>query len=205
MCKYYNLKRTYINNNIIKIFNDMVSGYTKDNTVLWGVTDGDLNGKIEYYNHINYFLSGYTEEDALFTENQYAKVDVEYKGNERVDELKYRDIPASRYLNEGYIYEKKKWDYMKNFNKPYYICFFQDVVIVWDVSKVNLHFYLKECASNTQFGGYDKKEMKYVSNLQFDDAHTIFYRKGNKYIPLNNKQRERCKEWLKENRKSLMN
>lgn len=180
----------------------MVSGYTKDNTVLWGVTKGDLKGKIEYYNHIKYFLSGYTEDEVHFTEERYAPVDVEFEDKERVDELKYRDISASDYLCEGYIYEKKKWNYMKSFNKPYYICFFQDVVIVWDVSKVKLHFYLKECASNTEFGGYDKKEMKWVSNLYFDDAHTIFYRKENKYIPLNNEQRERCKEWLRENRKS---
>lgn len=183
---------------------EMVSGYTNDYTVLWGVTKGDLQGKIEYYNHINYFLSGYTQDEVRFTEDRYAPVDVKFEDNERVDELKYRDISAGQYLKKGYLYELKKWKHMKHYNKPYYICFFKDVVIVWDVSKVKKDFYLKECASNCQFGGYYKKEWKWVTNVYWDDAHTIFYIKDGRYIPLNNEERKRCKKWLQEEYKESL-
>lgn len=185
----------------------MISGLTKDNTIIWGVTKGDLLGKIEYYNNINYFLSGYTKEDASFTEERYAPVDIKYDDNERVDEIKYRSIGAENYINEGYIYELKKHMHMKKFKKPIYINFFDNLCIVWDIKKLKkpLTFYKKKCRITSEFKNTDdRKKYKWVADLDYDDAYAVMYKtEKNIYLPLNKEQRIRCKEWLKEKKRLL--
>lgn len=186
----------------------MISGITEDNVVLWGCSEGDLKGKIEYYNNIQHFLSGYTEEDVTFTDDRFAKVDVEYDEN-RVDEIKYRSIGAEKYINEGYIYELTKHEYMKNYKKPIYINFFNNLCLVWDINKIKkpLTFYKKKCRINSEVGKYQNvKDYKWVTDLDYDDAIGVMYRNSkNQYRPLNKDERIRCKKWLLKKNELLKN
>lgn len=186
----------------------MISGITEDNVVLWGCSEGDLKGKIEYYNNIQHFLSGYTEDDVTFTEDRFAKVDVEYDEN-RVDEIKYRSIGAEKYIKEGYIYELTKHNYMKNFKNPIYINFFNNMCLVWNINKLKkpLTFYKKKCRINSEVGKYQGiKDYKWVADLDYDDAIGVMYRNGNNiYRPLNKDERIRCKKWLLKKNELLKN
>lgn len=143
----------------------------------------------EYEDHLLSGATGYT-----FTEDEYCKYDVVYD-DDRVDEIKYRDIPASRYINGGYIYEKIKYDEHKQHNRAYYVNFFQEenntITILWDVKKDH-KWYERECAKS--MAEYNTKKNKIVTYLKFEDAEMVLF--NNRL--LNNDEKNRCEKWLKE-------
>lgn len=174
----------------------MLTGLTNDNNVISGCSIGDLKGKIEYSNNIQHFLSGYT--DYEFTDNVYEKYDVIYPVDDRVDELKYRDISASDYISDGYIFEYTKYSELIKHKSAHYINFFKDVCLVWKIKEIaDENFIYKECAVNTQFGGYYNKHPKLITLLSYDDATVLYRGKNGLYRSLNNDEKNRCKEWLK--------
>lgn len=173
---------------------EQFSGTTKNGCVITGFSISDVKGKIEYCNHLPHLLSGQTA--FHFTPYRFEEYDVHYDSGSRGDEIKYRDIKASKYLDEGFMIEKNKYDKLMEFDEGYYVCFFKksNLSLVWDVRKIRPpKWEIMKCPENTQFGGYNKKVDKVVNKLSYDDAITILWKNRG----LNNKEKARCKEWLK--------
>lgn len=170
----------------------MYKGFTDDGKEVYGCSPSDVLGKIEYARHFEHLSSGETAYH--FTEYVYEKYDVHFDSCSRADEIKYRDISASKYVKDGYVLEKTKYDCLKQFDKGYFMCYFKqsNLFMVWDINKINPKWEIRYCAKDCQFGGYKQKKPKIVTDLPFDDAITILWKNKS----LNKEEKERCKKWL---------
>lgn len=116
-----------------------------------------------------------------FTKPLYARVDAyttgKTTGERSVIELKKRNIPSTKYENEGFILEKIKYDALKEAQKrsgedsALYINIFDDKYICWDINKISAPKWEKRLCTATTAEDYGKvKELKDVTLLDKEEA-----------------------------------
>ena len=109
-----------------------------------------------------------------YTKGQYAKWDV--SATAKTDtfniELKDRDIPYTRYADEGFLLEKIKYDalleaYRETGSIPIYMNFFQDNVgYYWNLLDIEPVWETVNCTTTTADGTYGNKRVgKLVTKL----------------------------------------
>lgn len=119
-------------------------------------------------------------QDIKFTTDKYDKVDAYvtgFTGEVAVMEIKNRDIPSTKYAEEGYILEENKYKalmdkYLEEGYSPYYISFFNDDVwYIWDCRDVdNRKILLQYCTSSTAENYHRGEVEKRVFHLKPEDA-----------------------------------
>lgn len=119
-----------------------------------------------------------------FTEDPYAKWDVSTTGRGHTYnvEIKDRDILFTKYLAEGYMLEKIKYDalmeaYEQTGSIPIYLNYFQEGVgFTWNLTKVNPVWRKAWCTETTADGTYgQKKVLKTVTYLFPKDGTRFNY------------------------------
>ena len=142
-----------------------------------------------------------------FTQSDYDRSDVVITTNMMTIEIKNRDIPITRYLLNGFMLEKKKWEGMLKQFPDYhreYLNFFQDdYYIIWDLDRLSNSFekrwVSRECTATTVGGTYGKeKVLKECLDLTINEAIMIF--KGDKL--LNRKEVDELIEQAKRERRA---
>lgn len=146
--------------------------------------------------------------DFEFTKSDYDRSDVVVTTTSKLTiEIKNRDIPITKYLLNGFMLEKKKWEGMlKQFPDCHreYLNFFQDdYYIIWDLDRLSSSFESRWdkrlCTATTVGGTYGKvKVLKECLDLTINEAIMVF--KGDKL--LNRKEVDELIEQAKRERKA---
>lgn len=97
-------------------------------------------------------------------------------------EIKDRDISIKKY--DTYLLEMRKYDalmtaYRESGYTPLYRCYFQDGVLTWDVSKIDIENRVEEMKCTRTTVDYGQKVVKQIIRLKMEE--TIDKKRSGKY------------------------
>lgn len=122
------------------------------------------------------FKNSKCEIEYEFTKGKYESIDcfaTACTGDKYAIELKNRDIPIDKY--DTYLLEMKKYNalmaaYIYSGYTPLFRVYFQDGVLTWDISKIDINGRVEEmkCAESTF--NYSHKRIKKIILLKKEEA-----------------------------------